>query len=43
MFALISNKGEVLFNGDPTDDGFWEALTKIDPQIIRPKIHEDSE
>jgi len=43
VFALISNEGKVLFNGDPTDDAFWDALTKIDPQIARPEIHEKSE
>lgn len=35
-FAIISNDGRVLFNGEPADDGLWEALTKIDPLIIRP-------
>jgi hypothetical protein len=43
LFALISNKGTVLFNGDPTDEGFWEAMSKIDPQIVRPKIQEGGE
>ena len=43
VFVLVSNEGSILFNGDPTDDGFWEALTKIDPQIIRPEIHEGTE
>lgn len=35
-FVLISNGGQILFNGDPTDDGLWEALKKIDSKIIRP-------
>lgn len=35
-FILVSNEGRVLFNGDPTDDGLWDALTKLDPKIIRP-------
>ena len=36
VFVLVSNEGRVLFNGDPGDDGFWEALRKIDPSISRP-------
>jgi hypothetical protein len=36
VFVLVSNEGRVLFNGDPADDGLWDALKKIDPQIIRP-------
>ena len=35
-FILVSNEGRILFNGDPTDDGLWDALTKLDPKIIRP-------
>jgi len=38
VFVLISNEGRVLFNGDPGDDGLWDALKKIDPQIIRPEM-----
>ncbi len=38
-FVLVSSEGKVLFNGDPTDDAFWDTLTKIDPQIARPEIH----
>jgi hypothetical protein len=34
--VLLSNEGRVLFNGDPADNGLWDALTRIDPQIIRP-------
>ncbi len=37
VFVLVSNEGLVLFNGDPADDGLWDALWKIDPQIIRPQ------
>ncbi len=37
VFALISNEGRVLFNGDPTDDGLWDALKKIDASIARPE------
>ncbi|MEX1114553.1 MAG: hypothetical protein WEB53_04845 [Akkermansiaceae bacterium] len=36
LFVLVSNEGSVLFNGDPSDDAFWEKLNLIDPQIIRP-------
>ncbi len=35
--VLVSTNGSVLFNGDPTDDGFWDALQKIDARIVRPK------
>lgn len=37
VFVLISNEGRVLFNGDPSDDGLWDALKKIDPRITRPE------
>ena len=37
VFVLVSNEGRVLFNGDSADDGLWDALKKIDPQIIRPE------
>jgi hypothetical protein len=37
VFVLISNEGRVLFNGDPSDDGLWDALKKIDTGIIRPE------
>ncbi|MEO8614459.1 MAG: hypothetical protein ABI600_04910 [Luteolibacter sp.] len=43
LFVLVSNDGRILFNGDPTDDSFWDALTKLDPQIIRPASHEAGE
>lgn len=42
-FILISNEGTILFNGDPTDDGLWDALTKLDPKIIRPASAEGAE
>jgi hypothetical protein len=35
-FILVSNEGAILFNGEPTDDGLWDALTKLDAKIIRP-------
>lgn len=42
-FILISNGGQILFNGDPTDDGLWEALKKIDSKIIRPDSPTEAE
>jgi len=42
-FILVSNEGAILFNGDPTDDGLWDALTKLDPKIIRPASAEGAE
>lgn len=38
VFVLVSNEGRVLFNGDPSDDGLWDALRKIDPLITRPEM-----
>lgn len=35
--VLVSPQGAVLFNGDPTDDGFWKSLNTIDAAITRPK------
>jgi hypothetical protein len=43
VFVLVSSEGKILFNGDPTDDAFWDALTKIDSSIIRPESHESGE
>ncbi len=37
LFVLVSNDGHILFNGDPSDDELWNALVRIDPQIIRPR------
>jgi hypothetical protein len=42
-FILVSNEGAILFNGDPTDDGLWDALTKLDPKIIRPASADGAE
>ena len=42
-FILISNGGQILFNGDPTDDGLWDALKKIDSKIIRPDSPSEAE
>jgi predicted DsbA family dithiol-disulfide isomerase len=42
VFVLISPDGNVLFNGHPTDDEFWSALEKINPEIMRPEISEEN-
>lgn len=36
VFVIVSNEGGILFNGDPTDDGLWDALRKLDARITRP-------
>lgn len=36
--VLVSNKGEILFNGDPADRRLWELLTAINPEISEPTI-----
>ena len=42
-FVLITGEGRILFNGDPTEDGLWDALKKIDPLIIRPQAAKATE
>ncbi len=39
-FILVSNEGNILFNGYPDDDGLWQALRGIDPAIVRPGMAE---
>ncbi len=39
--VIISTEGRVLFNGDPTEDSFWDALKRIDPAIARPESPAD--
>lgn len=41
--VIVSTDGAVLFNGDPTDEAFWNAVKKIDMHIIRPKAAGDDE
>ncbi len=41
--VIVSTDGAVLFNGDPTDDAFWDAMKKIDAHIIRPKAAGDDD
>jgi|GEM_PF-236947 len=38
--VLISPAGKILFNGEPADDEFWDALKKIDEKIERPDAAE---
>lgn len=35
--VIVSTAGKVLFNGDPTDELFWETLKQIDAGITRPE------
>jgi hypothetical protein len=37
VMVLVSTDGKVLYNGDPTDDAFWDTLKKIDAKISRPQ------
>lgn len=43
IFVLVSNEGKILFNGDPTDDGLWDALKKVDPLVVRPEMIDRAE
>lgn len=36
--VLVSNKGKILFNGDPTNPRLWQNLTAINPEINLPTI-----
>ena len=38
VFVLISNEGQVLYHGDPTEDKFWDALKKVNLEINRLEI-----
>ena len=40
--VLVSTEGKILFNGDPSDHDFWNALHKIDALITRPKSTRDN-
>lgn len=35
--VLVSPTGGILFNGDPIEDEFWQALRRIDARIPRPR------
>lgn len=39
--TLVDPSGKILFSGDPTDQQFWDTLTRIDPSITRPEVHGD--
>ena len=41
--VIVSPDGGILFNGDPTDDAFWDALKKIDARITRPESTDDGD
>jgi hypothetical protein len=43
VFAIISNEGKVLFNGQPSDDALWDTLRSIDPLITRPSSPKEEE
>ncbi len=36
--VLISPDGRVLFNGHPSEDRLWEALSRVAPDIARPSL-----
>jgi hypothetical protein len=36
--VLVSKKGEILFNGNPSDRRLWGILTAINPKITKPTI-----
>jgi len=38
LFVLISNDGDILFNGDPSDDIFWQKIYQVNPKITRPGL-----
>jgi hypothetical protein len=38
--ALVSKEGKVLFNGHPSEDALWEALSKLAPEAKRPALEE---
>lgn len=38
--VLLSADGRVLFNGHPTNEEFWKALEKLNPQIERPEMRD---
>jgi hypothetical protein len=39
--VIASAEGAVLYNGDPSDERFWDALRKIDGTIARPAAADD--
>lgn len=41
--VIVSTDGAVRYNGDPTDEMFWDAVKKIDARIIRPDAAGDDD
>lgn len=41
VMIIVSTEGKVLFNGDPSDEKFWQALHQIDARIARPSSPDD--
>jgi Thioredoxin-like len=39
--VLVSPEGRVIFNGHPSEDRLWEALSALAPEIRRPAIKDD--
>jgi hypothetical protein len=39
--VLVATDGLILFNGHPSEAGFWDALKKISPAIRRPALAHD--
>ena len=37
--VLVSDKGEILFNGDPGDRRLWQTLKLLNPEITQPTIY----
>ena len=36
--VLVSPEGNVIFNGHPSEDGLWDALLKLAPDVKRPAL-----
>jgi hypothetical protein len=36
--VLVSPEGSVIFNGHPSEDGLWDALLKLAPDVKRPAL-----
>lgn len=34
--VIVSPEGKILFNGQPSDDAFWDTLKKISPEFKKP-------
>ena len=37
--VLVSDKGKILFNGDPSDRRLWQTLKLLNPEITQPTIY----